>query len=176
MASVNGVSLKAVKGFRGHDGEPLHQGSVYIDGKKAGFFSNDSWGGSNVYHFDESELRARAAAYQGGFPKDWKSYAFKSDPDILIEDLLNLMQDERFYKKNAKEGRDALIVVEDGFEARMLSVRTDGVADLAGEYAEEIKEMKRGMRSESLLVRTYASLEDFDLLADADHPILQDRR
>ena len=31
MASINGVSLKAVKTFRGHEGEPLAQANIYID-------------------------------------------------------------------------------------------------------------------------------------------------
>lgn len=39
MASINGVSIKAFKKFRGHEGEELYQGNVYYNGKKLGFWS-----------------------------------------------------------------------------------------------------------------------------------------
>jgi len=44
-ADFGGYWLKGLKNFKGHDGEPLIQGSILKDGKKIGFFSEDSRGG-----------------------------------------------------------------------------------------------------------------------------------
>lgn len=35
MASINGVTIRGLKKFYGHDGETLYQGNVYYNGKKA---------------------------------------------------------------------------------------------------------------------------------------------
>ena len=57
MASINGIELKAIKEFRGHEYEPLVQGNIYYNGKKVGWYSQDSWGGDD--HIDlDSDLKA----------------------------------------------------------------------------------------------------------------------
>ena len=57
MASINGVSIKAFKKFRGHEGEELYQGNVYYNGKKLGFWSQDAHGGiCDNFEFDETVL------------------------------------------------------------------------------------------------------------------------
>lgn len=40
-----GFWVNAIKDFRGHEGEPLTQCNILFEGKKVGFFSEDSWGG-----------------------------------------------------------------------------------------------------------------------------------
>ena len=50
MASINGITLKAVKRFRGHDGEPCYQGNVYIGTKKIGFWGGDKEGYRTAFH------------------------------------------------------------------------------------------------------------------------------
>ena len=57
MASINGVSIKAFKKFRGHEGEEPYQGNVYYNGKKLGFWSQDAHGGiCDNFEFDETVL------------------------------------------------------------------------------------------------------------------------
>ena len=34
MASINGIELKGLKEFKGHEQEPLTQGNIYYKGKK----------------------------------------------------------------------------------------------------------------------------------------------
>ena len=57
MASLNGVSLKNLKTYAGHEGEPCMQGSVYYNGKKLGFWSQDGHGGPDRFDFNENELK-----------------------------------------------------------------------------------------------------------------------
>lgn len=58
------IELKGLKGFKGHDGEPLYQSNIYRYGKKIGEWSDDSWGGPMNYHFvsptEESNFIAHA--------------------------------------------------------------------------------------------------------------------
>lgn len=42
-----GYWIKNIKWFKGHEGEDIFQCSVYKNGKRIGFFSQDSWGGSD---------------------------------------------------------------------------------------------------------------------------------
>lgn len=37
MASINGVTIRGLKNFYGHDGETLYQGNVYYNGKSSAF-------------------------------------------------------------------------------------------------------------------------------------------
>lgn len=39
MASINGLTIKGLKQFVGHEGETLFQGNLYLNGDKIGFWS-----------------------------------------------------------------------------------------------------------------------------------------
>jgi hypothetical protein len=56
MAKFNGCEIKNLKFFKGHEGETCMQGTVYKDGKKLGFWSQDSWGGEDKFEFDTKTL------------------------------------------------------------------------------------------------------------------------
>ena len=56
MASIKGIELKNVKEFRGHEGEDLVQGDVYYKGKKVGYYSQDAWGGMDIFDLDWQNL------------------------------------------------------------------------------------------------------------------------
>ena len=58
MASINGVQIKSLKSFIEHEGMTAYQGNVYIDGKKAGFWSEDYMCGADHFHFRTDELDA----------------------------------------------------------------------------------------------------------------------
>ena len=64
-----GYWIKNLKNFKAHDCEPLFQCSVYKDGKRIGFFSEDGWGGpAHLNEFkpeDEKSLCQYAKEYEG---------------------------------------------------------------------------------------------------------------
>jgi hypothetical protein len=122
MASINGIELKAIKEFRGHEYEPLVQGNIYYKGKKVGWYSQDSWGGDD--HIDlDSDLKAETkneinevlSSYEsdtlfGGVNELYnKQYnvTFKTDifkgGTFLFGDLIQLQDYEKTYKKLAKK-------------------------------------------------------------------------
>ena len=55
---IPSVTVKNVKFHQGHEGEPLAQASIYIDGKKAGFGSDGDWGGESRFEFVSKEERS----------------------------------------------------------------------------------------------------------------------
>ena len=109
MASLNGVEIKSLKTFRGHEGEPLAQGNVYIDGKKMGYWSQDAWGGSDNYWSDiatnlTDKIKERAVQFKRGVPETDKYYAIYDDPDMFINALLRITEEEKTWKKLNKQG------------------------------------------------------------------------
>ena len=48
MASINGISLKAIKSFEGMEGTAW-QGNVYVGTKKVAFWSQDGNGGTDWF-------------------------------------------------------------------------------------------------------------------------------
>lgn len=55
VKEMKGITVKNLKNFKGHEGEPLIQGNLFMDGEKIGWFSDDSWGGPMAFHIDDSK-------------------------------------------------------------------------------------------------------------------------
>ena len=119
MAKINGVQLKALKTFRGHEGEQVAQASVYIDGKKAGFWPQDSWGGPDNYSDCLATIEERAKEFGNGCPSSY------GEPDIFMWHLLMLTLDEKEFKKYRKEGFQTILIVEDGFHQSITAFRDE---------------------------------------------------
>lgn len=123
MAKIKGIELKNAVEFRGHEGEYLIQGNVYYNGKKVGYYSQDSWGGCDIFNLDydlpqhlKDEINNITNNYVGGvlFEKidmllfgDNEFYNHVKDKQIgyeyLFMDLLQLMEHEKKYKKYSKK-------------------------------------------------------------------------
>ena len=130
-ASISGVSLKNLKYFVGHEGG-CFQGDVYIDGKKQGFWSQDSWGGPDHFEFDATEIEKRAKEYFKKNPfvdivelqrsgkkveeVDFNNLPMRSElpeiESILMDDLASLTDMFKQYKKWAKNGYTYLVKLE----------------------------------------------------------------
>jgi hypothetical protein len=84
----DGIELKGVKVFKGHDGEPCHQGNLYMDGKKIGRFSEDSHGGPMSINIINKE-------FEDEFYKRTKDYTIEycgmilKGTDLFIGTLLS---------------------------------------------------------------------------------------
>lgn len=108
MAKIKGVELKAVKCFKGHEGEPLTQGNIYMNGKKIGYYSEDFMSGP--IHLDiEKEYEEKFEKIVDDVTGGKYEYMAK---DVFIDELLTLKELEGDFKKAVKEGYKALILVE----------------------------------------------------------------
>lgn len=138
MAKINGIELKAIRKFMGHDDEPgkptYLMGNIYMDGKRAGFWSQDVWCGPDPIELKketENEMIRRAEDYFLEYPNyQWyqlsvDDYIAGKKPDIweergydalenLIHELVKLSGYERLYKKYLKKDHpnDVLSVTE----------------------------------------------------------------
>ena len=115
MASINGVSIKAFKKFRGHEGEELYQGNVYYNGKKLGFWSQDAHGGvCDNFEFDETVLNNESEKYKnysGKVSEEDKKYY---DITFFMIALSDLTIAEKQFKKGLKNGYHSLVKISGG--------------------------------------------------------------
>lgn len=117
--------IKGLKSFKGHEGEPCAQGSLYRDGKKVCSWSDDDWGGPMRIAFssptEEQTFLPFARAYLTGrldvldHPYDMSTMndcrivneAVERMSQVATEDaeLRKLCKDKLVFKvKNAQEG------------------------------------------------------------------------
>lgn len=123
---VNGFTLKAVKAFKGHEGEPCFQGNIYLENKKVGWFSSSYTMGPMDIRFDEPEIEKRfvktAVAFDKAYPLGFLYYnaPFKLDPkyknivvevdaEDLILEMLAIQAAEKDYKIATKGGNPVVI-------------------------------------------------------------------
>lgn len=105
MASIKGLMIKGLKTFRGHEGEPLNQGNIYLNSKKIGFYSDGDWGGPATVDYDTKEFSGEVQAIVKQYFKENPSeYAFANTDEYLFNDLVELMLDEKEFKQAIKKG------------------------------------------------------------------------
>jgi hypothetical protein len=117
MASIKGIEIKGIKTFRGTEYPVNYQGNIYFNGKKKGFWSQDSWGGPDNFDFDTTELDNVAKQYYG--PDSIY------DIDCLLYELLNLIEYEKQYKKAIKAGYSSIVIMTDGYNEAYIKVPKD---------------------------------------------------
>lgn len=166
MAKIKGFELKGIAEFKGHEGEPLIQGNVYYKGKKVGFYSQDAWGGMDIFKLDynlDNNLRNKIEditnnyvggvlfekiddlyneTYKVNFKYEQKGYEY------LFMDLLQLKEHENDYRKYYKKYplNTVYIVYKDLF--------TRGIC---GAYSDDVIEQKYPNKT----YFKYTSLNDF---------------
>ena len=182
MASINGITVKALKTFRGHEGEPCCQGNLYIGAKKIGFWSQDSWGGCDNFMLDEpySERKLDAKVKELNADKTEKLTRYDGTEAILeysleylMSDLIALIQDEKIYKAAVKDGFKGVLLVSDGYHMfgwqlneNATKVSTDV---LLKHYADEIEKGKvkhkffKENEYQKHTVKIYRSTADFNI-------------
>ena len=122
MASIKGIEIKNVKTFRGQEYPTNYQGTIYFNGKKKGFWSQDSWGGPDCYDFDTTELDVVAKEFYG--PDSIY------DLDCLLHEVLVLKDYEKIYKKAVKDGYASVVILSDGFYESYIKVPRDKDKDV----------------------------------------------
>ena len=117
MASINGIAIKSVRKFRDHEDCMIAQGNVYFNGRKLGFWSQDSWGGPDRFDFDESLLSKEVESYRLHAPMEKEEYRAFADLSCLLYDLLALTDEEKTYKKGVKQGFRTYVSVKDALRS-----------------------------------------------------------
>lgn len=155
MASIRGIELKGVRTFRGVEWPVNYQGNVYYQGKKLGFWSQDSWGGPDRYEFDTSELDAIAKDYYKG-----EQYF---DLDCLLGEILTLQDREKIYKKAVKDEYVSILVMTDGYLEQIIKFRTETDKDKILKSCEKyIKDFEaQSHQKDKMETIVYTSLADF---------------
>ena len=125
MASINGISIRGMKTFKGHEGEPLCQGTLCLNGKKIGFWSQDSWGGPDNVQldpgYDERLLNEVVhnlnldKDYHGKAQVDGREFVLEYNLERLMGDYVPLYEDEKVYKNALKKGYAGVVVASDGY-------------------------------------------------------------
>lgn len=142
---VNGIDVKSLKRFTGHEGE-CYQGTVYLDGKRLGFWSQDSWGGPDTFEFDESLLDKACADYKDGFPEDYMYKEVLDSKDVFMGAVVAAKHVEKDLKRDFNNGYRTAIYVTDGFHYCWTAIGEDGTDEyLLSKYSENVDQMKSGM-------------------------------
>jgi len=172
MAKLNGVEMKTFKTFVGHDGNAA-QATIYVDGKKAGFWSQDSWGGCDSYDKGLEEIVSeRAKAFQKGCPENAKFYSVLDDADVFMGTLLRICEDEKQYKKYQKQGYPCMVTISNGFRcvytAFKKPITMKWIENGGAFLSAETKEMMYKNGDPTIYISN--SLDDFDITVDENHP------
>lgn len=160
MASINGLSVKKIVEFRGHEGEPLTQCDVYYNGKNVGFFSMADWGGEDTVRVskDVEELFKDYKSYSGGYLFTGISSA--------IYDVLALHDIEKEYKKAIKKTELAglLLVKIDEYRHASLVVNKLLCSMPIEELVEKVKNTFPKYKDFDISAfKLYKSIEDFNI-------------
>lgn len=136
MASIKGIEMKKIKNFKGHEGEPLSQGYIYLDGKEVGYYSEDFRGGPETINIKENDVKEIAKRAKKYFEenkeekiKRYKDFDFfklidgASDLSLLefiVFDILELLDYQKQYKKAKKKGYDGILYYMEKSEGRKI--------------------------------------------------------
>lgn len=166
MASINGLTVKKIVEFRGHEGEPLVQCDVYYKGKKVGFYSQGDWGSESIARVDAA-VREQFKEYGTRFlteEEEKYAYAFKGI-EWAIEDILVLHGQEKSFKKITKQGvYGGLVVVTTNIYAKSYAINYN-MAKLS--FDAIVEHLKSGTSELASIPNknfsVYKSIEDFNI-------------
>ncbi|MCD8110114.1 MAG: hypothetical protein LUE14_08460 [Clostridiales bacterium] len=162
MASINGISLRKFKKFRGEDGRPLYRGELWARGENGSVKIADwSQTGKNMDDLD----------VEPGFSKKNIINAIRRyNGDFFEANMLTLgsyMEYERFYRAARKEGNAGVAVMQSS--SYYICQNLD--ADMAGKSNEEIeqwmepdkREMEKMGKGADMVCLVFRKASDFVL-------------
>lgn len=98
--------VKNIKTFRGHEGEPLIQCSVYKHGKRIGFYSSGDWGGP-----PRLEMSQKEAVEMEEFAKRFLRESYVETYSIMLE---KLAEDKLFTQKLKRHAKTKTVFRKKG--------------------------------------------------------------
>ena len=157
MASINGISIKSLKNFRDHEGFTIHQGNVYYRNRKLGFWSQDSWGGGDLFEFDHHILDGEVEKYRKS-DLVIDEYRDIVDLEIMLGDIVHLIEDEKLYKKGAKDGFVTMVLADNSYRMEAYATTLDKQRVLKSkDYKEFVKD------HDGWKVTIFGSVDDFNI-------------
>lgn len=162
MAKINGLEIKSVKTFKGHEGETCYQGNVYFRGKKLGFWSQSYMNGCDDYTFDVSqEIEYAVKRYvQSDYVE--KEYKDIYDLDCLLADLAQLKEDEKEYQKYCRLYDCNTVIFLESYSHRY--ALKSSVPCTEDNYTKIYPKLEQMIKSYKIIEKKfYNSLEDFNI-------------
>lgn len=95
------VTLKNLRTCEASDGVAF-SANIYLDGRKAGVVMQAGHGGPNDYSFNKPEDEAAFEGIAAAYGKE-HDIEFEA-ADLLVEDIINAIDDEKFRRSSAKKG------------------------------------------------------------------------
>lgn len=161
MASIFGLKLKGRRSFEGMDWQG-NQGNLYIDNKKIAWFNDSGNGGPADIEFYggrpgreqyEPQINEIVKKYYSKYPMTGAYADLTPDAEMLMGELLQLMDDEKQFKKYQKMGYSATAIFkigENGVTKYCACRGQKGVAVLAKE-------------PNVIIIKVYHSIADFEI-------------
>lgn len=174
MASINGVEIKNLKFFQGHEYESVAQGTVYYKGRKLGFWSQDAHGGCDNFEFD-------CKIFENAFYQ-WKSVLRNTDSykyldvDSFMCDIVYLADMEKKYKMGLKKGwpyiwpyMQIIYPLATGYGDAYNSKNTNMPPELVQESKKNISKSLGTIESNlKFICLTISSPEDFNIIVGTE--------
>ena len=183
MAEIKGIKLTGIQSHAGHDGNTLFA-NVVMDGKKIGTVCDDGWGGGREISIPDDvlkEIKRRHETYireqkiedyiatYKMTPEQYLDASGKgavplmeADPELFIDELAELTELEKTFKKALKKGWKEVVTVEfvrlAGPQPRDLQFDSDGSEEAIRTIRERADYSARPYR-----LKRYASLDDFKI-------------
>lgn len=184
MASLNGISFKKFKEFRGQEWPVCAQADLYDGKQHIGFWSQSAYGGCDEYDGCRNIIVEKAKSYKKGFeeklfPKKGNgipsSYSFLEDPDIFMFHLIVMKDNEKMYKRISKQPgfTGTVMYASYGLDtyAYPVSAPVSSMDELKNKYPEDYKfVIKNSPKREPEIVWCCSSLDDFNIIVDENHP------
>ena len=150
MAKINNFQVKGIKIFEGRGGYGLNA-NLYYKGKKVAFVLDEGNGGQLDIRFNSREIEEEAEKEAREYYKRNPKYLLYPKMQIgdLVEELVELSDIEKVYKKQTKKGYNVTYVLRyhkrnaslseicrsRGFQ--LISYNTDEIEEIAEELKKE---------------------------------------
>lgn len=121
MASIKGFQIKGLVKFEGRDWQGA-QGNIYLDGKKVGWYNDAGNGGMADIDFYqagdgrkecEEKLKHAMKEYFHEHPLTGDFADLEPDGELFFAELLQLIDDEKQYKKMQKQGCSTVLIYKE---------------------------------------------------------------
>ena len=176
MAQINGLHVKKLKKFAGHDGEPCFQGDLYLGKTKIAFWSQDGHGaiednvvmedGLSDIILDKQISALNQDKIRRGISMSGKPWELEYGLTQLMSDYLILTEDEKLFKRATKKGYSAILIITDDFHLTYYSLPANYLAFTDEQLKEKMKiqiaeASKQMFKNQEVKVKIYRSLDDF---------------
>lgn len=176
MASINGVEIKNLKRLTNAYGDGYYTGTIYLNGRKLGFWSQDPKGeGSDTFDFQKTPLNEAFYRWKS-YLKDTQYYRFLEISQFML-DVLYYTLTERFYKSEVKKGYKYFYVIHalgtlEGFsQAQLKYAKPYDIEEKFKNNMEKVYSNRSYFKYDS---RIYQDLSDFKLVFGTDEGLQEE--